>query len=134
MGTVSVVLRAEAEARSVARSSSEKAAAYRAAKYPVDKFPYFPVDGEALELFHIQLGPGAVVEPHAHTDDEIVYVLRGAIHLGKRVLGPGDALYVGADTLYGFKVGPEGVEFLNFRPTTTVGLMTKEQFLARRRP
>jgi quercetin dioxygenase-like cupin family protein len=132
MGKVTVVTKAEAESRSLARSSSPQAAAYRAAKYPVDKLPYFPLDGETLEMFHVQLGPDAVIEPHAHTDDEIIYLLRGAIHLGARVLGPGDALHVAGNTLYGFKVGPEGCEFLNFRPNNAVGLLTKEQFLANR--
>jgi quercetin dioxygenase-like cupin family protein len=128
VGKVSVVAMAEAQDRSVAKSN----AAYRDAKYPVDKLPYFPHDGEALQLFQIDLGPDAEVEPHAHTEDEIVYVLKGAILLGARTVGPGDALYVAKDTLYGFKTGPDGCSFLNFRPTDTVGYLNKEQFMAQR--
>ena len=133
MGKVSIVARTEAEGRSLAKSGTAAAAAYHEQTYKVDKLPYFPHDGETLELFHIDLGPGAHIEPHAHTEDEIVYVLSGAIHLGARVLGPGDALYVAAHTLYSFDVGPEGCSFLNFRPTDKVGYLNKEQFLAQRR-
>lgn len=133
MGKVSIVARAEAEGRSLAKSGTAAAAAYHEQTYTVDKLPYFPQDGETLELFHIDLGPGAHIEPHAHTEDEIVYVLSGAIHLGARVLGPGDALYVAKDTLYSFDVGPEGCSFLNFRPTDKVGYLSKEAFLAERR-
>ncbi len=132
MGKVSVVSAAEAQDRSVAGSQSGDAAAYRDAKYPVDKLPYFPLDGEALQLFRIELGPNAEVEPHAHTEDEIAYVLDGQILLGARTLGPGDALFVAKNTLYGFKTGPEGCTFLNFRPTNKVGYLNKEQFLAQR--
>jgi quercetin dioxygenase-like cupin family protein len=132
MGKVSIVARTEAEQRSLARSGTPAAAAFHERAYSVDKLPYFPHDGEALQLFHIDLGPGAHVEPHAHTEDEIIYLLRGEIHLGARVLGPGDALYVAAHTLYSFDAGPEGASFLNFRPTHTVGYLTKEEFLARR--
>jgi quercetin dioxygenase-like cupin family protein len=130
MGTVSVVAATEARARSVA--NSKDGASYRAAKYPVDKFPYFPLDGDGLQLFRIDLGPNAVVEPHAHTEDEIAYVLEGSILLGAKTLGPGDALHVGKNTLYGFTTGPEGCSFLNFRPTDKVGYLNKEQFMAQR--
>ena len=130
MGKVSIVAMTEARERSVARS--EAGANYREAKYPVDKFPYFPLDGERLQLFQIDLGPDAEVAPHAHTEDEIVYVLTGALLLGARTVGPGGAVYVAKDTLYGFKTGPEGCSFLNFRPTDKVGILNKEQFMAQR--
>ncbi len=132
MGKVSVVSATEAQARSVAGSQSGEAAAYRDAKYPVDKLPYFPLDGESLQLFRVELGPNADIEPHAHTEDEIAYVLDGEIRLGSRILGPGDALYVAKDTLYSFKTGPDGCTFLNFRPTDKVGYLNKDQYLAQR--
>ena len=56
------------------------------------------------------------------------------VHLGARVVGPGDALFVAKNTLYSFDIGPEGCSFLNFRPTGgKVGYLNKEQFLAQRR-
>jgi quercetin dioxygenase-like cupin family protein len=131
MGKVSVVGASEARDRSFLNSA--EGAKYREAKYAVDKLPYFPVaEGDSLQLFRIDMGPHAEVEPHAHTEDEIIYVLEGSILLGARTLGPGDALHVGRDTLYGFKTGPDGCVFLNFRPTDQVGYLSKEQFLAQR--
>jgi quercetin dioxygenase-like cupin family protein len=130
MGKVSVVAATEARERSVANSPA--GANYRDAKYEVDKLPYFPIDGDGLQLFRIDMGPDAEVLPHAHTEDEIVYVLEGSILLGARTLGPGDALHVTKDTLYGFTTGPDGCVFLNFRPTDKVGYLNKEQFLAQR--
>jgi quercetin dioxygenase-like cupin family protein len=132
MGKVSIVALTEAQSRSVANSGSETAAAYQNAKYRVDKLPYFPLEGGTLQLFQIDMGPDAEVEPHAHTEDEIIYILGGTILVGARTLGAGDALYVAKDTLYGFKTGPDGCTFLNFRPTDKVGYLAKDQFLARR--
>lgn len=52
---------------------------------------------------------------HAHTEDEIIFVTAGQIRLGNRLLGPGTALAVAANTLYTFTAGPDGLSFINFR-------------------
>jgi len=52
---------------------------------------------------------------HSHSEDEIIVVTRGEIVLGKRRYGPGTAIAVGRDVLYGFGTGHEGLEFINFR-------------------
>lgn len=65
---------------------------------------------------------GTVVPPHAHSEDEIIFVTAGQIRLGNRLYGPGTALAVAADTVYGFEVPPTGLSFINFRaasPTVT---------------
>jgi quercetin dioxygenase-like cupin family protein len=130
MPKVSVVAGTDAKERSVAKSKA--GAAYHQQKYKVDKFPYFPYEGESLELFEVELGPDADVAPHAHSEDEIIYLLTGEIRLGSRTMEPGDALFVAKDTLYGFKVGPQGCTFLNFRPTPNPKYISKEQFLENR--
>jgi quercetin dioxygenase-like cupin family protein len=56
---------------------------------------------------------------HFHTADEIIVVLRGEMRLGARALTPGGAVAIDKDTQYGFDTGPEGVGFINFRPTTS---------------
>lgn len=135
MGKVSIVTATQAHERSVVGSGGKDSSLYKKAAYAVDKLPYFPTDDlepDGLQMFHIDMGPDSEVAPHAHTEDEIIYILTGAIHLGAQVLGPGDALFVGAHTLYGFTVGPEGCAFLNFRGTAKVGYLTKEQFLEQR--
>jgi hypothetical protein len=52
---------------------------------------------------------------HSHSEDEIIVVLGGAMRLGNRLVGPGTALAIAADTLYAFTPGPEGLSFINFR-------------------
>ena len=59
---------------------------------------------------------------HAHAEDEIIFVTRGQIRLGRKLHGPGTALAVTADTLYSFSPGPDGVEFLTFRPARPTGI------------
>jgi hypothetical protein len=52
---------------------------------------------------------------HSHTEDEIIFVIGGEIRLGAKIYGPGTALAIAADTLYGFTAGPAGLSFVNFR-------------------
>lgn len=93
---------------------------------------YFPVDGERMQLYEIRLDPDTEIRPHAHHEDEIVYITAGQIHVGRRVLPVGSAIYVERDTLYGLRAGPEGCTFLNFRPGLTAGYISKAELVARR--
>jgi quercetin dioxygenase-like cupin family protein len=86
------------------------------------------------ELFEVRFQPDTVVNSHAHLRDEIIYVVEGALILGSRVLPPGSSVYVAANTLYSFRAGPEGVRFVNFRPTAGAGYVSKEEFMANRTP
>jgi len=56
-----------------------------------------------------------VSETHSHSTDELIHVLWGELHLGRQVVGPGDTLAIDADRRYGFRTGPEGFRFLNYR-------------------
>lgn len=90
---------------------------------------YFSGKGdEGLCLFEVRMRPGKVVAPHAHTVDEIFYILEGHLLFGRRSYGAGSAISIPARTLYGFSVGPEGVRFLNFRPSADEMTITKEDF------
>jgi mannose-6-phosphate isomerase-like protein (cupin superfamily) len=53
--------------------------------------------------------------PHRHSADEILFVLEGEVHFGAYRLGPGDAVAVAAGQRYGFRSGPQGFAFLNYR-------------------
>jgi len=55
---------------------------------------------------------------HSHSEDEVIFVLKGSIRLGNRLYGPGTALAIAADTKYGFHSGPEGLGFVNFRTSS----------------
>lgn len=52
---------------------------------------------------------------HSHSEDEIIVVLDGSMRLGRRLVGPGTALAIAANTLYSFTPGPDGLSFINFR-------------------
>jgi len=53
--------------------------------------------------------------PHSHSADEILYLLRGTIHLGSYRLDPGDAVAIAGGRRYAFRSGPDGFAFLNYR-------------------
>lgn len=52
---------------------------------------------------------------HSHSEDEIIFVTGGTMRLGTKFYGPGTAIAIAADTMYGFTPGPEGLSFINFR-------------------
>jgi redox-sensitive bicupin YhaK (pirin superfamily) len=54
---------------------------------------------------------------HAHSANEVLYLVRGEVHVGARIFTPGAAIAVDGDTRYVLKTGDEGVDFVNFRPT-----------------
>jgi quercetin dioxygenase-like cupin family protein len=82
-----------------------------------------------LQLLEIQLRAGLEVSTHAHADDEIVYVVDGELHVGRRVCGPGSSMFIPGNTLYGFRAGPEGCRYLNFRAQADGTYLTKVDFL-----
>lgn len=55
---------------------------------------------------------------HSHSEDEVIFVHTGSIRLGNRVYPAGTALFIAADTKYGFHSGPDGLGFVNFRGTS----------------
>jgi quercetin dioxygenase-like cupin family protein len=91
---------------------------------------FFPVEGERLELFEVEFQPDAAVQTHAHSASEIIYVTRGELLLGARRCGPGSAIYIDANTLYGFRTGPEGATFLNFRGDPRPDYLFKDDLVA----
>ncbi len=67
------------------------------------------------QLIELRMHPHEEIELHCHDEDEIMYVLSGEMRIGSRTVGPGACIYIGGGVFYGFKAGPEGVHFLNFR-------------------
>lgn len=74
-----------------------------------------PGSADEQQLLEFRMAPGLRIRPHSHDVDEIVYVLAGELHFGTRVCGPGASVTIPAHTRYGFRVGPDGARFLNFR-------------------
>jgi hypothetical protein len=88
---------------------------------------------DELELFELHQGPNTRAEPHAHVDDEIIYVVEGSLIFGNREFGPGSAVLIPAWTLYSFVAGGSGVRLLNFRPRTSERrVIWKDEFLSER--
>ena len=78
--------------------------------------------GTSLWLHQNEFPADFEVGLHSHSEDEIIFVTAGSIILGRRDYGPGTALAIGADTIYGFHAGESGLTFVNFRansPTIT---------------
>jgi quercetin dioxygenase-like cupin family protein len=92
---------------------------------------HHPGSDDELQLFEVRFPPETEITPHAHDEDEIIYVLDGELHLGARTLLPGMSVYIPGRTLYGFRAGSEGVRFLNFRPREDLTRLTIDDLRAR---
>lgn len=75
-----------------------------------------PGSAENPQLVEIRYHPDAEIQIHSHDEDEIIYVLDGAMRINNRSLGPGACLTIPGGVFYGFQAGPEGLRILNFRP------------------
>lgn len=64
-----------------------------------------------LCVFHESANPGETVKPHRHGTLQIDYVLRGELIFGNRHVGAGMG-YVIPDTLYSWRAGAEGAEWI----------------------
>lgn len=89
-----------------------------------------PGSDDELQLFECKVGPDEQIESHAHTADEIIYVLEGSMHVGATTLTAGSSVYIPGRTLYSFRTGADGLRFLNFRPHRDDTHYSKAQFLA----
>lgn len=78
------------------------------------------------QLIELRYEPHAQVQPHAHSEDEIVFVLEGELHLGVRVLKAGDSMFIPGRSFYSLKAGAEGLTILNFRPRQDVTFFAKK--------
>src|SRR4051812_37951675 len=108
MGTIRFVA---AEEPSYVRVSdmydeSSEAAARMRAKIPQEEMDgqavgfIFPGGEDELQLFEVRCDPDVTFNTHAHDEDEIMYVLRGEIILGRRHYPAGSAIYIPGKTLY----------------------------------
>jgi quercetin dioxygenase-like cupin family protein len=68
------------------------------------------------ELMEIRLRPNETTVVHSHEEHEIMYVVTGELRFGSKVLGPGSSVFIPGGAFYTFSAGPEGLQFLNFRP------------------
>jgi quercetin dioxygenase-like cupin family protein len=68
------------------------------------------------QLVELRYEPNSEIRLHSHDEDEIIYVLSGAMRINNRSVGAGACLTIPGGVFYGFHAGPEGLTILNFRP------------------
>jgi hypothetical protein len=61
--------------------------------------------------------PGRKLPSHCHSEDEVIFVTKGIMQVGRKQLTPGTALAIDQNTAYKFEAGPDGLTFVNFRST-----------------
>ncbi len=83
----------------------------------------------SLHLTEYKYLANANFDLHAHDLAEIIYVLEGTMVFGNRELGPGSSVYIGADTLYGFAAGNEGLRILIFMGDGRAKFFSKDDYL-----
>jgi len=88
-----------------------------------------PGSASSPQLVELRYEPDAEIRLHSHDEDEIIYVLEGAMRINNRTVGPGACLTIPGGVFYGFHAGPEGLKILNFRPRedTTFNLPPNQQ-------
>ena len=71
-------------------------------------------------IFYTSRAEPYVSAGHSHSQDELIHMLWGEINVGRRKLTAGDTIAIPADLRYGFRSGPDGFGFLNYRPGASV--------------
>jgi hypothetical protein len=71
-----------------------------------------------FSLVYSWFKPGFPLPLHSHNADCLYYIVSGSLRLGTEDLGPRDTFFVPCDVPYTYKVGPEGLEILEFRHET----------------
>ncbi len=67
-----------------------------------------------LCIFRVASDRAGLTVPHIHTQDEIIHVLQGELHVGKIVVPAGKSIAIKANIRYGFTT-PGPALFLNYR-------------------
>jgi quercetin dioxygenase-like cupin family protein len=84
-----------------------------------------PEEG-GMSLIRLWYAPHYALPRHSHDVDCLYYVVAGEAHLGSQVLTAGDGFFVPAGAPYAYKAGPEGVEVLEFRNSSSFGIKVTE--------
>ncbi len=72
----------------------------------------------SLTVIEVNISPGKGHDFHKHPDqEEVIYVIKGQVeqwlHTDKRILGPGDSIFIGADVVHAsFNVGDDAAQLL----------------------
>lgn len=72
-------------------------------------------DVSQIWLHRVEFACETKINPHLHSEDEIIAVLDGELHFGSKTLRRGQAVAIPADVAYAFRTGRDGLSFVNFR-------------------
>ena len=76
--------------------------------------------GGGFSIVHVRFAPDYILARHIHDTDCTYYIVAGEVSFGRtRVLRAGDGFFVAADQPYGYTAGPQGVELLEFRHSSS---------------
>lgn len=84
-------------------------------------------DFPGFSLVYNWFKPNFPLPLHSHGQDCLYYIVSGSLEFGTEKLGPGDGFFVPANTPYTYRMGPQGVEVLEFRHS---GWITIKPFAA----
>jgi quercetin dioxygenase-like cupin family protein len=82
---------------------------------------------DGFSLVHVWFKPHYHLPRHSHDADCLYYVISGEVVMGSQVLGAGDGFYIPQDQSYGYRAGPDGVEVLEFRHSTSFDIKIDEK-------
>ena len=83
------------------------------AQWGVRTRPYFEPRETGMMLRVVEYAPHWVVEAHSHAAAEVIYILDGEVGIGEERYGPGDAIHIEPNTVYGpLRAGARGVRFV----------------------
>src|ERR1700686_319951 len=83
------------------------------AQWAVRPQPYFEPAEIGMMVRVVEYAPDYLVEAHSHSASEVIYILNGQVSIGENRFGPGDAIHIEPNTMYGpLRAGAEGVRFL----------------------
>ena len=82
---------------------------------------------DGFSLVQAWFGENFPLPRHSHNGDCMYYVIKGELHMGRRVAKAGDGLMVPAGTPYTYRAGVDGVEVLEFRTVSTFDMKVRDQ-------
>jgi quercetin dioxygenase-like cupin family protein len=85
----------------------------RETRWGVRTKPYFDPAAVGMMLRVVEYAPQWLVEAHSHAASEVIYILDGEVSIGADSYGPGDAIHIEPNTVYGpLRAGAKGVRFV----------------------
>lgn len=83
-------------------------------------------DSGGMSLIRAWYAPEYALPRHSHDVDCLYYVLSGEARLGNQVVPAGDGFFVPANAPYAYSAGPDGVDVVEFRATSSFGIHVTE--------